>query len=107
VTVAFHNLVALPRRGGGSILFRFQRDRGADPEEIRCGLIELGPGGSFGRLLFTAPRRGTRYMRVPLTPRGARADRPGARIPLRFTAYLACPGGEDDFNGTGAYTLRR
>jgi hypothetical protein len=107
VTVAFHSLVALPPGGDGSILFRFRRDSTADPEEIRCGLIELGPGGAFGRLRFTAPRRGTKYLRVPLTARGRRADRPGLRVALRFTAFLTCPGGEDDANGTGAYTLRR
>jgi Ca2+-binding RTX toxin-like protein len=107
VTVAFHSLVAMPRRAGGSIVFRFRRDNSADPNAIRCGLIELGPGGSLGRLRFTAPRRGTKYVRVPLTARGRRSDRPGARIALRFTAYLTCPGAEDDTNGTGAYTLRR
>jgi Ca2+-binding RTX toxin-like protein len=106
-TAGFHSLSALPRRGGGAITFRFVRDRPPDASFIRCGLIELGPGGSFGRLRFTAPRRGTKYLRVPLTARGRRADRPGARIRLRFTAFLTCPGRASDTGGQGGYTLRR
>lgn len=107
VTTAFHDLAPVPGRRGRSILFRFRRDTGFDPAPIRCGLIELGPAGAYGRLRFTAPRRGTKHLRVPLTARGRRADRPRARIPMRFTAFLTCPGVADGTHGRGGYTLRR
>jgi Ca2+-binding RTX toxin-like protein len=103
VVVEFHGLVALPG-GGSSILFRYTRDFQRRRAPIRCGLIELGPNGRYGRLPFTAPPRGTAYLRVQLTPAGRRADRRGARISLRFTAFPDCRG---PAGARGGYVIRR
>jgi hypothetical protein len=109
VTISFHTIVALPAGRRDAITFRFVRDRPPDAGFIRCGLIELGsPAGTLGRARFRAPKRGTKYVRVPLTPRGVRANRPGARIPMRFTVLERCPGRvPQDRLAVGGYTLRR
>jgi hypothetical protein len=74
------------------------------PECIRIRLGE--PAGSFGSAIVRMPRRGRTHVRVPLTPRGRRKVRSGARVRARFKGYLDCGRGRPrGRNGFGGYTF--